>query len=51
MLHRIWRLLRHRLLDEGDHLLTHGFAGPALLWMLHVALAEQSKPIALSGTT
>jgi len=36
------------LLDAGDHVLTHGFAGPALLWMLHVALAEQSKPIALS---
>jgi methylthioribose-1-phosphate isomerase len=37
------------LLDESDHVLTHGFAGPALLWMLHVALAEQSKPIALSA--
>jgi methylthioribose-1-phosphate isomerase len=36
------------LLDESDHVLTHGFAGPALLWMLHVALAEQSKPVALS---
>jgi methylthioribose-1-phosphate isomerase len=36
------------LLDERDHVLTHGFAGPALLWMLHVALTEQSKPIALS---
>src|SRR5262249_19780655 len=37
------------LLEEGDHVLTHGFAGPALLWMLHVALAEQSKPIALAA--
>ena len=36
------------LLDAGDHVLTHGFAGPALLWMLHVALAEQSKPITLA---
>ncbi len=36
------------LLDEGDHVLTHSFAGPALLWMLHVALAEQAKPITLA---
>jgi methylthioribose-1-phosphate isomerase len=36
------------LLDEGDHVLTHGFAGPALIWMLHVALAEQAKPITLA---
>jgi methylthioribose-1-phosphate isomerase len=36
------------LLDAGDHVLTHGFAGPALLWMLHVALAEQAKPITLA---
>jgi methylthioribose-1-phosphate isomerase len=36
------------LLDEGDHVLAHGDAGPALNWMLHVALAEQQKPIALS---
>jgi methylthioribose-1-phosphate isomerase len=36
------------LLDEGDHVLTHGFAGAALLWMLHVALAEYSKPITLA---
>jgi methylthioribose-1-phosphate isomerase len=36
------------LLDEGDCVLTHGFAGPSLLWMLHVALAEQAKPIALA---
>ena len=36
------------LLDEGDHVLTHGFAGPALCWMLHVALAEQHKPITLA---
>jgi methylthioribose-1-phosphate isomerase len=36
------------LLDEGDHVLTCGFAGPALLWMLHVALAEQAKPITLA---
>jgi methylthioribose-1-phosphate isomerase len=36
------------LLDEGDCVLTHGFAGPALPWMLHVALTEQAKPIALA---
>jgi methylthioribose-1-phosphate isomerase len=36
------------LLDEGDHIITPGFGGPALLWMLHVALAEQSKPIRLA---
>lgn len=36
------------LLDEGDHVLAHGFAGPALIWMLYVALAEQSKPITLA---
>jgi len=36
------------LLDAGDRVLTHGFAGPALIWMLHVALAEQAKPITLA---
>jgi methylthioribose-1-phosphate isomerase len=36
------------LLDEGDQVLTHGFAGPALLWMLHIALAEQAKTITLA---
>jgi methylthioribose-1-phosphate isomerase len=36
------------LLDAGDQALTHGFAGPALIWMLHVALAEQSKLITLA---
>ena len=36
------------LLDAGDHVITHGFAGPALIWMLHVALAEQAKPITLT---
>jgi methylthioribose-1-phosphate isomerase len=36
------------LLDEADQILTHGFAGPALLWMLHVALAEHAKPIGLA---
>jgi methylthioribose-1-phosphate isomerase len=36
------------LLDEGDYILTPGFAGPALIWMLHVALAEQAKPITLA---
>jgi len=36
------------LLDEGDHVLTHGFAGPALNWMLHVALAEQQKQLTLA---
>ena len=39
------------LLDEGDLVLTHGFAGPALLWMLHVALAEQAKSITLAVLT
>ena len=28
--------------------LTHGFAGSALIWMPHVALAEQAKPITLA---
>jgi methylthioribose-1-phosphate isomerase len=36
------------LLDEGDHVLTHGFAGPALNWMLHVALTEQEKQLTLA---
>jgi methylthioribose-1-phosphate isomerase len=36
------------LLGDGDHVLTHGFAGPALIWMMHVALAEQAKPITLA---
>ena len=36
------------LLDAGDRVITHGFAGPALIWMLHVALAEQAKPITLT---
>ncbi|MEO7908695.1 MAG: hypothetical protein ABIV47_03490 [Roseiflexaceae bacterium] len=36
------------LLDEGDHVLTHGFAGSALIWMLYVALVEQAKPITLA---
>src|SRR3954462_2926842 len=36
------------LLDEANHVLTHGFAGSALIWLLHVALAEQAKPITLT---
>jgi methylthioribose-1-phosphate isomerase len=36
------------LLDADDRVITHGFAGPALLWMLHVALVEQAKPITLN---
>jgi methylthioribose-1-phosphate isomerase len=36
------------LVDEGDHIITHGFAGTALIWMLHVALVEQAKPISLA---
>lgn len=36
------------LLDANDQVITHGFGGPALLWMLHVALAEQAKPITLA---
>jgi methylthioribose-1-phosphate isomerase len=35
------------LLDESDRVLAHGFAGPPLGWLLHVALTEQHKPIAL----
>ncbi len=36
------------LLDAGDQVLTRGFAGPALIWMLYVALVEQAKPIMLT---
>jgi methylthioribose-1-phosphate isomerase len=36
------------LLDADDRVITFGLAEPALLWMLHVALAEQAKPIALA---
>ena len=36
------------LLDADDHVITYGFAGPALLWMLHVALVEQAKSITLA---
>jgi methylthioribose-1-phosphate isomerase len=36
------------LLDADDRVITHGFAGSALLWMLHVALVEQAKPIKLA---
>jgi methylthioribose-1-phosphate isomerase len=38
------------LLDENDRVLTHGFAGPALNWMLHIALTEQAKPVELFVT-
>jgi methylthioribose-1-phosphate isomerase len=36
------------LLDADDIVITHGFAGSALIWMLHVALVEQAKPIRLA---
>ena len=35
------------LLDEGDTILTHCFAGAALNWMLYVASVEQGKRINL----
>lgn len=35
------------LLEPGDTILTHCFAGAALNWMLYTAFAEQHKPIAL----
>jgi methylthioribose-1-phosphate isomerase len=36
------------LLDEHDQVLTHGFGGPALIWMLAVARAEAGKQISMS---
>jgi methylthioribose-1-phosphate isomerase len=38
------------LLDDGDRILTHGFAGAALNWMLHTAHVEQGKQIELYAT-
>ena len=38
------------LLDQGDHILTHGFAGPALIWLLALAHAEEQKQIQLTVT-
>ncbi len=38
------------LLDDGDRILTHGFAGAALSWMLHTAHVEQGKQIQLYAT-
>ncbi len=35
------------LLEDGDTILTHCFAGAALNWMLYVAAVEQNKQIAL----
>jgi len=39
------------LLDEGDHMLTHGFAGPALNWLLALAHGEERKQLQLTITT
>ncbi len=36
------------LLDEHDQIIAHAFAGPALIWMLAVAHAEEGKQIGLS---
>ncbi len=38
------------LLDDGDRILTHGFAGAALVWMLYVAHIEQGRQILLYVT-
>jgi methylthioribose-1-phosphate isomerase len=38
------------LLDDGDRILTHCFAGAALNWMLHTAYVEQGKAIQLYPT-
>ena len=38
------------LLDDGDRILTHGFAGAALVWMLYVAHVEQGRQIQLYVT-
>jgi methylthioribose-1-phosphate isomerase len=38
------------LLSDGDHILTHCFAGAALNWMLYVAHVEQEKQIQLYPT-
>jgi methylthioribose-1-phosphate isomerase len=39
------------LLDQGDHVLTHGFAGPALNWLLALAHGEDHKQLRLTITT
>jgi methylthioribose-1-phosphate isomerase len=39
------------LLDQGDHVLTHGFAGPALNWLLALAHGEEQKQLQLTITT
>jgi methylthioribose-1-phosphate isomerase len=38
------------LVDDGDGMITHGFAGPALIWMLYLAYVEQRKQIRLYVT-
>ena len=38
------------LLDDGDGMLTHGFGGTALNWMLHIAHTTQNKQITLYTT-
>lgn len=37
------------LLDEGDRLLLHGFAGPALSWMLAVAAQDRRIELGVIG--
>jgi len=39
------------LLDQGDHVLTHGFPGPALNWLLALAHGEDHKQLRLTITT
>lgn len=39
------------LLDQGDHVLAHGFAGPALNWLLALAHGEDRKQLRLTVTT
>lgn len=39
------------LLDEGDHVLTHGYAGPALTWALALAHAEEQKQVRITVAT
>ncbi|MEM8531263.1 MAG: hypothetical protein AAGF95_10500 [Chloroflexota bacterium] len=38
------------LLDDGDNILTHGFGGTALNWILHIAHNTQNKQITLYTT-
>ena len=36
------------LLDDADHILTHGYAGPALAWMLTTGQPDGARPVRLS---